>query len=91
MLMRVVVVVVVVVVVGMSVAMTVRMPTAHLVVGSRFGVEGGVVVFKHGTQQLGQLFEDVIGREAYPATFSIFTQRELHMAVAEVVSQPGQR
>ncbi len=66
------------------------MSTAHLVVGARFGVEGGVVVLKCGTQQLGQLFEDVVGREAYPASFRIFTQRELHMAVAEVVSKPGQ-
>ena len=65
--------VVVVVVVGMSVAMTVRMPTAHLVVSARFGVEGGIVVFKRGTQQLGQFFEDMVGWETYPASFRIFT------------------
>ena len=49
------------------------------------------MVLKRGTQQLGQLLEDVVGREAYPAAFRVFTQCELHMAVAEVVSQPGQR
>ena len=84
------VIVIVIVVMGMTMRMAVRMPTAHLVVSARFGVEGGIVVFKRGTQQLGQFFENVVGREAYPATFSIFTQRELHMAVAEVVSKPCQ-
>ena len=44
-----VVVVVVVVVVGMSVVMTVRMPTTHLIIGAGFGVEGGVVMLECGT------------------------------------------
>ena len=85
------VIVIVIVVMGMTMRMAVRMPTAHLVVSARFGVEGGVVVLKRGTQQLGQLLEDVVGREAYPAAFRVFTQCELHMAVAEVVSKPCQR
>ncbi len=75
----------------MTVRMAVRMSTAHLVVGARFGVEGGVVVLERRAQQLSQLFENVVGREAYPAALLVFSQRQLHMAVAEVVSQPGQR
>ncbi len=84
------VVVVVVVVMGMTMRMAVRMPTPHLVIGARLGVEGGVVVLERRAQQLGQLFENVVGWEAYPATFRVFTQCELHMAVAEVVRQPCQ-
>ena len=72
-------------------AMTVRMALAGLVVGTGFRVEGGGVVHHGGAQAFGQFFQYVIGREAHEGALLVFTDRQGDVAVAQVVTQAGQR
>src|SRR5690554_2467440 len=76
---------------GMAMAMTVRMALAGLVVGSGFRVEGGGVVHYGGAQAFGQFFQYVVGRKAHEGALLVFTNRQGNVAVAQVVTQAGQR
>ena len=67
------------------------MALAGLVVGSGFRVEGGGVVHYGGAQAFGQLFQYVIGRKAHEGALLVFTDRQGDVAVAQVVTQAGQR
>src|SRR5690554_1695568 len=73
------------------VGMTVRMALAGLVVGSGFRVEGGGVVHYGGAQAFGQFFQYVVGRKAHEGALLVFTNRQGDVAVAQVITQGGQR
>ena len=64
---------------------------AGFVVGARFGVEGGLVVFQCGAEAFGQFFQHVVRREAHPAfAVALDADGQLHVAVAQVVAELGQ-
>ena len=79
-----------IVVVWMAMTVGMRMLTAHLVIGAWLRIERCVVVLQFGTQQLGEFFQHVVWREAHPAALFVFTQRQLYVAIAQMISQSRQ-
>ena len=65
--------------------------TETLGVGARLGIERRLVSLQRRAQSRGQRLENMIRRKAYPAAPFAVADRQLHVPVTQVITEPGQR